>query len=207
MVASVIKFIEPTFKKYVLNISLTVWEGYNKDNLREEIISRVSSFLMTFKRKDHLPKSDILALIENIEGVDSVNLFFVSQNIEEEIRNLVVEENLDYSKTGLLATEKEDLRTFLKTHSSLDDRIKYVMSLSKFQAFVTRHIDTFGDVVISSGEIPVIRGGWKDRYGNLYEDSPSQISLGSINLSITKTVARDLNTTLTKSQKLTIKNQ
>lgn len=64
------------YPRFILNMSLILWEGYNYDNIRENIISVTSDYFMTFTRRDRIPVSDIVRIIEGIDGVDSVSVWF-----------------------------------------------------------------------------------------------------------------------------------
>jgi hypothetical protein len=45
-------------------------------------------------------------------------------------------------------------------------------------------IDEFGDIIIQKNELPIIRGGWKDRFGNKYEKGLTDEGLGAVNIQI-----------------------
>lgn len=79
---TVIKIVDPVIKKYVININVTAFEGFSKDNIRQEIISKCSDYFLKNRRRDRIPKSDIISIVESIPGVDSVNLWFVSEENE-----------------------------------------------------------------------------------------------------------------------------
>jgi hypothetical protein len=64
------------FPKFTLNMSLILWEGTSYDTVRQSIISQTSQYFMTNTRRDRIPVSDLIKVIENIEGVDSVNVWF-----------------------------------------------------------------------------------------------------------------------------------
>jgi len=141
--------VDPIVKKYSLNIIIRIFDTYDKVQLTNEITSRITEYLIQIKRRDRIPKSDIIAIIEAIPGIDSVNISFVSEENELAIRN------------GAATT------------SSLG-------------------IDEFGDIIINKNEIPLIRGGWYDRYGNLVEDGIHPDKTSSINISI-KSVIKETN--------------
>lgn len=82
IITTVVKIVDPIIKKYVLNINITAYEGYSKDNLRQQIISKCSDYFLKNRRRDRIPKSDLISIIENIQGVDSVNLWFVGEENE-----------------------------------------------------------------------------------------------------------------------------
>jgi len=51
-------------------------------------------------------------------------------------------------------------------------------------------VDEFNDIVINKDEFAVIRGGWKDRFGNEYDTGLSEIGLGAVNIQIKAIVPR-----------------
>lgn len=82
IVTTVVKVLDPVVIRYVLNVSLIVYEGYDIETLREKIVDRVSQYFLNNKRRDRIPKSDLVAIIEAIDGVDSVDLYFVNEGNE-----------------------------------------------------------------------------------------------------------------------------
>ena len=82
ILTTIIKILDPIVKRYVVNINIAAFEGFSKDNIRQEIISKCSDYFLKNRRRDRIPKSDLISIIESIPGVDSVNLWFVSQENE-----------------------------------------------------------------------------------------------------------------------------
>lgn len=82
------KIIDPTFSRYVMFVNITAYEGYNKDVVRQQIIGKCSEYFLSNRRRDRIPKSDLIAIIESVDGVDSVNLYFVSEKNEEYKKNI-----------------------------------------------------------------------------------------------------------------------
>jgi len=64
------------FPKFSLNMSLILWEGAIYDTVRQDIISKTSEYFLTNTRRDRIPVSDLIKIIEDIDGVDSVNVWF-----------------------------------------------------------------------------------------------------------------------------------
>jgi len=142
IVTTVAKIVQPTIKKYVLNISLIVFEGYSQEVIKNTIISQLSDYFLNMRRRDLIPSSDLVRIIEHVEGVDSVNVNFLCE--ENEIAKLA---NPSSPLIGL---------------------------------------DEMGNILIGNNDLPLIRGGWKDRNGihysdGLYTDRPS-----SVNISISR---------------------
>ena len=68
--------LEILYPRFVVNMSLILWEGYEYDNVREDIMNVLSDYFLSFIRRDRIPVSDIVRIIENVDGVDSVNVWF-----------------------------------------------------------------------------------------------------------------------------------
>lgn len=140
IVTTIVKIVQPEIKRFVVNISLVIFEGYSQDVIKSEIISDLSEYFLHNRRRDLIPSSDLVRIIEEVDGVDSVNVSFISE--DDEIR------------------KKSDPNS---PHIGLDD---------------------MGDIVIGQNELVVIKGGWRDRKGILYEDGIFDDRPGSVNINI-----------------------
>ena len=87
MVTTEVKIVEPKVQYFKMDVKVRYFEGYNKASLYTEIRSKISDYLINITRRDRLPKSDIIALLEGVEGIDSVNVKFTSEK-EETARRL-----------------------------------------------------------------------------------------------------------------------
>jgi hypothetical protein len=79
---TVVKIVEPVVTRYVANVVITMFEGFDPETIRQEIRNKISDYMLNLKRRDFIPKSDMIAIIESVEGVDSVSFFFVGQKNE-----------------------------------------------------------------------------------------------------------------------------
>jgi len=80
---TVIKIVEPIISRYVANVIFTIFEGYDPESVKKEIRKRISDYMLNTTRRDYIPKSDFIAIVESIEGIDSVNFYFTCQKNEE----------------------------------------------------------------------------------------------------------------------------
>lgn len=184
---TIIKFIDPQFKKYAVNIYVNTWKGSTKDSVYEDITTKLSEYFVKFNREDFLPKSDLISLIEQIDGVDSVNLYFVSEDIEKQINYLINATDSEISSNLYLNnSEKDDIIAYWKTTASLQLRANKLFEQTSFIDFSLKHIDEAGDIVISKDEIPIIRGGFKDRNNRFYDDVLDKNKLCSVNINFVK---------------------
>jgi hypothetical protein len=79
---TVVKIVEPVITRYVVNVVISIFEGYDPETIKQTIRKRFSDYMLGNKRRDKIPKSDLIAIVEGILGVDSVSLFFVGQKNE-----------------------------------------------------------------------------------------------------------------------------
>jgi len=82
IVTTVAKILDPIIIKYVVNIAITIFEGNDPDTIKTEITNVLSDYFLNIRRRDKIPRSDLVAAIEGIEGIDSVSLYFVGQQNE-----------------------------------------------------------------------------------------------------------------------------
>lgn len=150
IVTAVVKIVKPTVSRYVLNVSLVVFEGYSQDVIKNTIISQLSDYFLNVRRRDMIPSSDLVKIIENIEGVDSVNVNFLCEANE-------------ISKTA-------------------------------DPSAATIGLDDMGDIIMSKNDLPIIRGGWKDRNGVSYADGIYSDKPCSVNIVVKKVSKLDVNT-------------
>jgi hypothetical protein len=178
-------------KKYALNIAVRYFENHPKEEISSAIRAKLSTYFLNIQRRDRIPKSDIIALIEGIEGVDSVNAFFVSEENETAIRNgfyyVPVYENDPY--TGIskwIYNKKITLQEGEDPHIGLDE---------------------FGDITMNRNEISIIKGDFYDRNENYYEEYPTNTGLGNINIFFVDTVDNNLYNKLQQSKLNNILNE
>ena len=79
---TVVKIVEPRISRYVGNAIITTFEGFDPEIIKDKIQSMLSTYFINLKRRDKIPRSDMIALIESVPGVDSVSFFFVGQSNE-----------------------------------------------------------------------------------------------------------------------------
>ena len=63
-----------------------MWSDYIFDNVKSSIISEISTYLLNNTRRDRIPLSDITRVVEGVNGVDSVSVYF---DADKKQRNLL----------------------------------------------------------------------------------------------------------------------
>jgi hypothetical protein len=190
--SSEIKFVEPEIKKYAINIVLRYFNGYDKDLIHNEIRTKLNDYFLTVNRRDRIPKSDIIAVIEGIEGIDSVNVFFVSEENETAIKNgYYIKKSYKVTPTTPFLQEGEGTKKrFIFFNKEL---IETKITLAENEDPMLG-LDEFGDIVIKHDQLPVIRGGWSDRYNTYYQEYPTKGQPSSLSIYFKEKIDRTLNT-------------
>lgn len=170
------RIVDIQVNKYAINVVLRYFENSDKSQIRSLIRDRLNEYFLNVKRRDRVPRSDLVSLIEQIPGIDSVNVFFVSEQNETAIRNGYYEvEVMGYDpvtrQKALLSTKRINLAPGEDPGLGLDD---------------------FGDIKIDDNELVVIRGGWYDRNNNYYEEYPDDQRLSSLNVFFKEGIKADL---------------
>lgn len=169
---TVVKILDPEIKRFIGNVSMSIFEGYDPEVLKDKVRDRISEYMLNTKRRDRIPKSDIIALIEGIEGVDSVSFFFVGE--ENERYHLTVD-NLSNA-----------------SQAQLDREIG---------------LDQYGDIIIGRGELILLRGGWTDRYGTVYEEGIVSGKPSALNIAVTSINPRNFLSNLNAQTKAKLMEQ
>ena len=77
----------PTLRYFIINMFIDVFHQYRglEENIYRDIRSALSDHMINLDRKNIIPESDIIRLIEDVEGVDSVKISFLSRYDEEQL--------------------------------------------------------------------------------------------------------------------------
>ena len=184
-----INIIQPKITKYVMFVYANIWEGYQKNNLKEQITEIVSNFMITNKRFDRVNKSDIINQLKDIEGLDSVDVYFISKTNEDYIKkNAAIDVKLtkkDMVKSIRLelagAKEKEVNWTPGRILTNIDEETTSTIGLDP----------VLGDITMEKDEYALIRGGWSDRNGIYFDENiNSNDNLTSINIIFDKIIKK-----------------
>jgi hypothetical protein len=176
VVTAEIRIKDPIIKRYVLNIVLRYYDDTDKGEIRNQIRKQLNDYFLNVNRRDRIPRSDLVAIIEGIEGIDSVNVFYISQENEEAIRNgfyFVPVYGIDPATDQQVLIENKKI----VLEEGEDPQLG---------------LDEFGDIVIEKDDLAIIRGGWEDRNGNFYEAVPMDNALCSLNVFFKESIADNL---------------
>lgn len=99
-----INITQPIMSKYVMHVYIRRYNDANEENIRQEIITKTSDYLLNNDRVDRIPKSDFVKLYKEIDGVDSASVFFVSKKNEDYHKNYMNIPN--YNSENMIGIDK-----------------------------------------------------------------------------------------------------
>ena len=194
MVTSEAVFVQPKAVKYRMDVSIRWFEGFKQEDIFNDIRAAISNYLVNVIRRDKLPKSDIIALIEGIEGVDAVNVQFVS-SIEEQARK---DGYYTYDQVTVVPSTPElegvdgeqkrlvFFKRIVETKKVTLENSELIIPVTGDKAIMDWHntigLDKYGDIILDKEEVAIFRGGWEDRDGNLVKDEPAIGEMASLSV-------------------------
>ena len=183
MVTTEVKIVEPKVQLFRMDIKVRYFEGFDKSNLYSAIRSKISSYLINITRRDRLPKSDIIALLEGIEGIDSVNVRFVSEKEETARRNgYYTSETITVTPSTPVLEEigngKQKYVFFKRTVTK--NNVNFEQGAALPENVI--NLDSFGDIILEKEEVALFRGGWKDRDGATVVDDAKMGEMAALSI-------------------------
>lgn len=146
LISTDVRIIDPVPSNYVLNVTIIAFDDVDTEIIKRDILNNLGTFFIQNTRRNRIPKSDLIKIVEEVNGVDSVSIRIISK--KDELNKI---QNPNAPDVGL---------------------------------------DEFNDIITEPIELPLIRGGFTDRYGNVYAEGLSDEALGSVNLQIKQIVPR-----------------
>lgn len=70
------QIIDPVYVNFAINIFVQMWSTYDFNAVKSDITSQISDYLIKNTRRDRIPVSDFIRIVEMVDGVDSVSVFF-----------------------------------------------------------------------------------------------------------------------------------
>ena len=184
--------MDPVITLYALNIFIRVYDDIpSEDTIKAEIVDKIGNYFLEIDRRDKIPRSDIVRIIEEIDGVDSVYVEFISKKNEDALRDGFYFKTINYTNKQtsdlLLNNLKQnvDTNTNLNISNDLTTQEKVVLKPGENPNL---GLDEFGDIVIGNKELPLVRGGFTDRNGVEYKDGIDTDNLSAINIIVKESI-------------------
>ena len=168
MVTTEVVFVKPKVRKYSMDINIRYFEGFTKEEIFNDVRAAVSDYMLNVTRRDKLPKSDIVYILEEIEGIDAVNVRFISET-EETARRLGYYESVTTTVQPQEPVLLEDIGNGKQKYIFFKkiDEVKTVdVDESTVIPYTVAGLDQWGDIIMEKDEVAVFRGGWQDRDGD-----------------------------------------
>lgn len=171
MVTTEVKIIDPAVKRFRIDVKVRYFENYSKAEIFNLIRSKISEYLLNITRRDRLPKSDLIAILESVEGIDSVNVRFVSQKEEEaRARGYYTVETVTVTpSTPTLETIGNGQQKYVFFKRTVNTSTINIAPNDPLPESVIG-LDSFGDIILGKNEVALFRGGWNDRDGSIVSD-------------------------------------
>ncbi len=168
MVTTEVVFVKPQVRKYSMDINIRYFEGFTKEEIFNDVRAAVSDYMLNVTRRDKLPKSDIVYILEEIEGIDAVNVRFISET-EETARRLGYYESVTTTIQPQEPVLLEDIGNGKQKYIFFKkiEEVKTVdVDESTVIPYTVAGLDQWGDIIMEKEEVAVFRGGWQDRDGD-----------------------------------------
>ena len=152
LIGTEVEIVDPEVKYFTINIILRYFENVDRSSISSNIRSVLNKYFLNISRSDIIPKSDLISLVEGIEGVDTCDVFFMSRD------------NEIAKKNGYYYDEYGDM---INVGKNEDPQLGF---------------DSYGNLIMNKGCVYVPRGGWKDAYDNYYTVTPEEGKMGPLNI-------------------------
>ena len=168
MVTTEVVFVKPKIRKYSMDINIRYFEGFTKQEIFNDVRAKVSDYMLNVTRRDKLPKSDIVYILESIAGIDSVNVRFISET-EETARRLGYFDSVTTTVVPQEPVILEDIGNGKQKYiffKKIDEVKTVVIDSTTIIPYTVAGLDEWGDIIMEKEEVAVFRGGWQDRDGD-----------------------------------------
>ena len=156
------KIVNPKLSHYVMNVFVMPYSDASDDSVNAQILDKVSEYFLNLSRMDRIPKLDIIRELSSISDIHSVDVQFISKK------------NEDYHKAKMLEMQNQ-LNKFAQTGVA--------RQLPEYDPNESIGLDTLlGDILFDPEELPIIRGGWRNRDNVFYSDDIESNGLKSVNI-------------------------
>jgi hypothetical protein len=156
------KIVNPKLSYYVMNVFVIPYSDVSDESLNSQILDKVSNYFLSLSRIDIIPKLDIIRELSTISDIHSVDIQFISKK------------NEDYHKSMILEM-KNQLNMYAETGQA--------KQLPNYDSSTTLGLDPIlGDILFDPEEMPIIRGGWKNRDDTYYSSDIESNGLKSVNI-------------------------
>lgn len=158
LAATKYNIFDPELCKYAMYVYVSLKSSkYNKELIKKQIRHLIGEFFTNIQSDIFIPKSDIIhTLKNNIEGIDSVDVYILSQKNEEALYKEQYTEDVYVMNniTGQYIKKTENVKVYKGENPNLG-------------------LDNHGNIYLTSdSQFPVLMGGWK-----YYNDENDEVQI------------------------------
>ncbi len=166
VLSSKITISSPKLSYYICNVFVMIYEDALEEVVNAQIYDAISDYFLDFKMLDRVPKSDlVVSLKSSISEIHSVDISFISKDTE------------DYHRQNTLLQQNAT-----NPYTLSQNRLSQVPQPG-YEPNKTIGLDPIlGDIIFQANEIPLIRGGWRDRNDIYFSDDIDGSGLKSVNV-------------------------
>jgi len=167
VITNEVKVVDPEIIRYAVNITTRLYDDAIDNNVMNAMVSVISDYFINEARRDRIPASDLVRLMDGIDGVDSVTVEFVSEATETYHKEFLMKSEQFFLTNNTVALDTDIIMSDGNTY----DSERYI------------GLDSIlGDILIEKYQLPIIRGGFSDRYNNVYSTVPGQTAYSPVNI-------------------------
>jgi len=156
------KIVNPKLSYYIMNVFVIPYSDVSDESLNSQILNKVSNYFLSLSRIDIIPKLDIIRELSTIKDIHSVDIQFISKK------------NEDYHKR-MIQEMQNQLNMYAETGVA--------RQLPNYDSSTVLGLDPIlGDILFDPEEMPIIRGGWKNRDDVYYSSDIESNGLKSVNI-------------------------
>ncbi len=156
----------PRLSYYICNVFVMIYEDAVEDAVNSQIYDVISDYFLNLTRMNRIPKSDLLVELKSkIDEIHSVDISFLSKDTE------------DYHRQNTLIQQN---RT--NTYTLSQNRTTQIPQPGYEPNKVIGLDPILGDIIFQASEIPLVRGGWRDRNNTFFSDDIDGSGLKSVNV-------------------------
>jgi hypothetical protein len=156
----------PKLSFYTMNIFVMSYSDATDDSVNAQILDKISEYFLSLKRMDRIPKLDLIKELSAISDIHSVDIQFISKK------------NEDYHRENIIRVQNAQANL----DSSYGSNLSYNQNPNYDENAVLGLDPVLGDILFEAEEIPIIRGGWKDRNGIYYSSEIDGNQMKSVNI-------------------------
>lgn len=90
------RVMSPRMPRFAINVEAKIWEGYSETDVYNDCLNEISKYLISNQRSKQFPVSDLVALLEDVKGINSVKVSFAADR----------DNDILYSKPGFYGIDE-----------------------------------------------------------------------------------------------------